>query len=237
MAVDSLIPLYIFIGIFIILVIALPVANGVGSYKTNPNVLRAASKELEELEKRRKDNIASMAREKAKSSSASTGHTTSSTYSRRGPKSDLPYSNDNPYAASENVVDDEEEASEGYKPFDYDSAPAPATKSTDSDKSTFDKLKDSVMTKHNPIKLVPATGPTKVKNANLGDQKPVDASQPFSTNIDNEFDYDSFIEEQEKEDAAAALAEARDIELSNRKHEAESEVRNRLASKHMDSLA
>lgn len=148
-------------------------------------------------------------------------------------------------------------ATGGYTPFDYQDQPD-ADKVDDllllqshgisAPQQRFNdiraKVSAAVMSKRNPLKFTPSTtiGPAVVRGNNkfVGSAvtgEPVDALKPFSTNIDNDFDYDSFIEDQEKEDAAEELAEAREIELSNRRHLVDEDVRQKFARKHLDYLA
>lgn len=250
----ALLALFAAFALVIVLVIALPVLNGIGSYQANPDGRKVASKQLEEQEQRRKAS-------RGTTSSASTGRTASSMFSRRAAsgssgldKNPYEYTPAAPYDNHNSDDDDDNDAEgQGYTPFDYDQqdGTAAADASAGSDSKTLQKLRSTVSqtlrNKHNPLKFTPTSSRASsyashskrlASSASLGSQtNSLDVSKPFSSNIDNDFDYDSFIDEQEKEDALAEREEAREVELSNRKHEADSETRAKLAAAHLESIA
>lgn len=251
----SLVVLFAFFIVVIGLVIALPVLNGIGSYQANPDGRKLAAKQLEEQEQRLKANSSSS---RGTTSSAATGTTASSMFSRKQ-GSGIPYSNDNPYAyEGDNNSDQEDEEETGYTPFE-DQVPAVTTKTASAKealKSTpqtlqkiRSKVSETILNKRNPLKFTPTSSRASsyanqriVSSAstfsNSGNaQLPIDASKPFSTDIDNDFDYDSFIEEEERQDLAEAAFEKREIELANKRHNQEIDIKNKLATERLESLA
>lgn len=238
----ALLAIFFGFGIVIALVIALPVLNGIGSYKANPDGRKIASQQLEEAEKRKRGGSS-----QATSSSSSAGFT--GVFSRRAGgngQATNPYEYNSPsYGQSD---EDNEPESQSYTPFDYDQQTSPEDLSQSTGNVNLNKLRSKVSqtlrTKHNPLKFAPSAGAQIPKRTTLNtssasskNRGPVDATAPFSSNIDNEFDYDSFIEEQDKQDALDDQREARLAELSNRRNEEEREANQKLSTARLESLA
>ena len=167
------------------------------------------------------------------------------------------------YVETDDTQDESQDQQSSYTPFDYQdqdqstntpssASSIPSTISSlgnslsnpQAFQSIKSKVSETIMNKRNPLKFTPtvaasnkrattATTTTSTAAAN----EPIDATKPFSSNIDNEFDYDSFIEDQEKLDAVEDQWEKRQIELSDRKDKQEREIKDKLASDRLDSLA
>ncbi|KAF5093396.1 hypothetical protein D0Z00_004080 [Geotrichum galactomycetum] len=239
----SLLVLFVSFGFVIALVIALPVLNGIGTYQRNIDGRKQASQLLEEKEREKKRYQAGL------SSSASTATTTAS--NRRAGTSGgfeeyVPFGEQpspSPYAPS---VDDvvEPASTAGGSGASSAAAAAAAAAAALTDGTKLAALKTKLLNKHNPLKFTPKTGglatTTSGSGVLLDPTAPVgsvDVTKPFNRDINNEFDYDAFIQDAEREDAVDEEREQSRLQRVAEAAKQDEQAREKLAREHLESLA
>jgi hypothetical protein len=242
----SLLVLFVSFGFVIALVIALPVLNGIGTYQRNIDGRKQASQLLAEKEKEKKRHQAAL------SSSANTATTTASNRRAGGSSGFEEYvpfgeqPSPSPYAPSVDDVVADEPATIAGSATASATAAATAAAAALTDGTKLAALKTKLLNKHNPLKFTPKTGglPTHANSGGSGalldptaPVGSVDVTKPFNRDINNEFDYDAFIQDAEREDAVDEEREQRRLQRVAEEAKKDEHEREKLAREHLESLA